>query len=340
MISVAYVGAISATVLLSSIIIASSTDFATCLLGSAHLSSHLQAGTLLLVINGINGVQLGALAGFEAFRALAVVNLWAGVLSFPLVILGANLAGSYGAVWGVIATAGVNCALCHRALAHVMSKNGVRAGFSGCRTEISKLWSFSLPSFITMSLAGPVMWLGNAMLVHESGGYSEMGIFNAANQWGAVILFIPYTLSQPTLAILSNHGGSGDKEGFRNCLLHSIVLTSVSCLTVGLIVAITGTLIMRAYGMGFSAGVPVLLTSVGAAVLAAPQIPILHAMTATGRVWQNVAIHLAWAATFLIVASMTHGFGAKGLALNYVIAYLVQGVVYAFVFPSVIRLRE
>src|SRR5438552_5948956 len=44
-------------------------------INAPHLTGALRIGVLLLFISALNGAQIGALAGFEAFKAIAYVNL-------------------------------------------------------------------------------------------------------------------------------------------------------------------------------------------------------------------------------------------------------------------------
>ena len=53
-------------------------------INAPHLTSVLRIGALILFINALNGAQTGALAGFEAFKTNAHVNLFDGLISFPL----------------------------------------------------------------------------------------------------------------------------------------------------------------------------------------------------------------------------------------------------------------
>ena len=55
-------------------------------LAAPHLSVLLRAGSLLLLLSGVNGAQTGALAGFEAFKKIAKVNLIVGLITFPLMV--------------------------------------------------------------------------------------------------------------------------------------------------------------------------------------------------------------------------------------------------------------
>src|SRR5437667_7809 len=72
-------------------------------------SGLLQAGAWLLLFGGVNGAQTGALAGFEAFKTIARINLITGLLAFPITLAGAWFGGVTGSVWALTANLGLNC---------------------------------------------------------------------------------------------------------------------------------------------------------------------------------------------------------------------------------------
>ena len=54
----------------------------------------LRWGSLLLLLGGVDGAQTGALAGFEAFKTIARVNLIAGLAAFQSRCWGRGCGGS------------------------------------------------------------------------------------------------------------------------------------------------------------------------------------------------------------------------------------------------------
>jgi len=83
----------------------------------------------------LGGAQTGSLSGFEAFKEIAVVNLAAGLISFPLITGGAYLGGVKGAVWGLAISSGVNCLLNYRTLRQKAKQESVPLGYAGCFSE-------------------------------------------------------------------------------------------------------------------------------------------------------------------------------------------------------------
>ena len=50
------------------------------------LAGELRIAGILLFFNALNGAQTGALSGFEAFRAIARINLVRGLIAFPITV--------------------------------------------------------------------------------------------------------------------------------------------------------------------------------------------------------------------------------------------------------------
>ncbi|MCU0395385.1 MAG: oligosaccharide flippase family protein, partial [Chitinophagaceae bacterium] len=91
-------------------------------LAAPNLAPLLRISALLLLLGAVNGAQTGALSGFEAFKQIAQINLCSGLLSFPLLVLGAHWYGLKGAVWGLVATQSLTCMLSFLALRRLAMK--------------------------------------------------------------------------------------------------------------------------------------------------------------------------------------------------------------------------
>jgi len=108
-------------------------------INAPHLASLLRIGAVILFINVLNGAQTGALAGFEAFKTIAYVNLFVGLISFPILVCGAYFGGLTGAVWALAINLGVNWLLNHLALRKEARRYNVPLAFRDCSCELS-LW--------------------------------------------------------------------------------------------------------------------------------------------------------------------------------------------------------
>lgn len=301
-------------------------------LAAPQLAPLLRVGAGLLFFGALNGAQTGALAGFEAFRAIAKINLASGLLAFPLMVGGALLAGLQGAVWGLVASMAINWLLNRLAIIRVARKAGVPLSMAGCRKEWHVLWSFSLPSAISSAIWGPVTWATAMILVNQPGGYGEMGIYNAANQWRAAVLFLPGIIGNLILPVLSNLEGVDDKVRYRR-VLNLTLLTNCGVAAVATLpIILLAKTIMSSYGAGFESGAWVLILLVASAGIAVATAVGQQALTSRGKMWTKLSFLIIWSAVLLISSVvLVKDHGATGLAVANLIAYSVQGVcLYAY----------
>ena len=150
-------------------------------LDAPHLEETLRIGALLILLGAVNGAQTRALAGFEAFKTIARINLRTGLASCVLMMLGVLLAGLPGAVWSLAAGLFVNCLLNHLALRAEAGRAGVALHWTGGGADWRSVCGFTLPAVFCGIIILPVSWAALTLLVHQSEGYQEMGIVNAAS---------------------------------------------------------------------------------------------------------------------------------------------------------------
>lgn len=293
-------------------------------INAPHLSGILRIGAIILFINGLNGAQTGALSGFEAFKTIAHVNLLVGLISFPALVCGAYFGGLAGAVWALAITLCFNWLFNHLALRKVARRFSVPFSFRGCGREWSVLWKFSLPAVLAGSMVGPVNWACNAMLVNRPGGYGEMGIFSAANQWYALLLFLPGLLGSVVLPILSDQLGQNNTKQSMKTLVLSIKVNLLIVIPLVLIASLASPYIMSLYGKGFGDGWPTLVVVLITAGLLAVQAPVGQIIAASGRMWVGFAMNMGWALTFIMSTLLLVDQGSLGLATAKMLSYIIH----------------
>jgi O-antigen/teichoic acid export membrane protein len=268
-------------------------------LNAPALADELRIASVLLFFNALNGAQTGALAGFEAFRAIARINLVRGLMAFPVTVGAVLLWRLPGAIWALAVTAAVTCLLSQVSLRRQCTTLGIRPRFSSAWRERRVLWSFSTPALLSDALFGPVLWAANTMLVNQPGGYAEMGVFSAASQWRNAIGFIPAVLAQFALPILSNLNGERDVSRYGKALRWNLILTAGAATAVAIPVALGAQQIMRMYGPGFQQGWLIVVLSAATAVVSCVNGVVGTAILSTGSVWVGFAFNAMWAAVFL-----------------------------------------
>lgn len=310
-------------------------------INAPHLSGVLRIGALILFINALNGAQTGALAGFEAFKTIAYVNLFAGLISFPILVAGAYFGGLTGAVWALALNLGFNWLLNHLALRKESRRHNVPFTLRDCSRELSVLWSFSLPAVLAGSLVGPVNWICSALLVNQPEGYSEMGIFSAANQWFAMLLYLPALLGRVMLPVLSEQLGQNEIKQSIKIMSFAIKMNALLVLPLVLLISIASPYIMNLYGAGFRSGWPTLVVVLLTTGLLTVQTPIGQIITASGKIWLSFAINFGWALIFIVSTILLLDLGSLGLATARAVSYAIQATwIFAFAVWFVRKARK
>ena len=309
-------------------------------LASPHLTGLLRVGALFLFLSALNGAQTGALAGFEAFRTIARVNLFTGIATFVCMVGGVLTAGLTGAVWGLVASTFVGWIVAHFAVRAEASRFNIPLSFNGIRREIPILRSFSLPAILGSILYGPIGWVCSAMLVNQPDGYAQMGVFNATNQWFALIMFLPSILGQVVLPMLSESIGANDDARSRRILQLSVLTNAAAIIPLVLVASLLSPWLMSLYGTSFNSSWPVLVISLVTAGVLAVQLPVNQHLNAEGRLWAVFVMNLGWSVVFIGLTLLLIERGATGLVTARLIAYLFQSAIIVLLVFRYLKLRR
>lgn len=295
-------------------------------INAPHLTFELRLCCALLFLDAMAGVESGALAGFEAFRTLALVGAVRGLLHFPVVVAGVYLWGLRGAVLGTVVVAALGLIVVHWVLRRECAKAGVRVRWRGAVTESALLWAFSLPAVLRSVIIVPVTWGANALLANGEDGYAQLGLFNVAWQWFCLIMVVPQLLGQVLLPILSERLGSGDKARARRLFTAVLVVVAAAAGSAALLLSVLSPHVVAIYGAQFSDGAAVLAIMVLAAALSAVAAPSGVLIAASGRMWIGALMNAGWSVAMLSCFFLFRAQGAVGLGAAYLSAYLVHGV--------------
>ena len=298
--------------------------FAQHTLAAPQLAGLLRVGAVLLLLGSVNGAQTGALAGFEAFKTIAQVNLICGLLTFPMMVAGAWWFGLVGAVWGLVGSVAVNCLFSHLALRREAAAAGVPLSAKLQPEQWGVLWRFSLPSVLINVIYGPVNWACSALLVNQPHGYAEMGVFNVTMSWFNAVSFLPGILSQVILPLLISQAAGAEAGGQKKIVALGIKANVIAVIPVALVISVLSPLIMSWYGSGFREGWPTLILTVLASSVLAIQNTPGQAICAAGRMWVVFFTFVIYGALYFGLTFALVNWGALGLATARLAAYLVN----------------
>ena len=253
----------------------------------------LLMGSILLLFTGINGAQRGALAGFEAFKAVAVVNVFNGALMVGLVVLLARRHGIAGAVAGQGLAVILTCAAGYLVLKKI-TRNHRMAQFARPRWEDLRVFrGYTVPYYLISTLSMASSWMVGVLVFHGRNGAYEMGIFGITNQVFLAGMFLPSMICQPCLPILAEQirpGVTGRAAVVRKVIRFSVLISLGVAVAQGGAIYLWGRPILGIFGKGLEVAMPLLAITLMTTLIATAQGPLNYFMSASGHAWLGFAL--------------------------------------------------
>lgn len=297
-------------------------------LAAAHLAPAMRVGSILLLIGAIDGVLIGGLAGWEAFRSITLASFAKGLCAFPCLVGGAYLGGLEGIAWGMVVTALVGALvsgiLVGKQLRPMLSRD---SRLLGCLEEWRVIAHFALPVLVSTGVFAAGEWTANAILANQDNGYAELGIFTAANRIFAALLLVSSLLNKPLVPVVSEQIGSAATGQAARVVRLTMKMNAVVILPLVLLAAIFSPLVMTLFGPEFVRGWPTLIVVLVTAGIVAVLAPIGHWIVASDRAWVNALQYSVWAATFVSLTYLLVPWGALGLVIARAAAYSLHGAI-------------
>jgi O-antigen/teichoic acid export membrane protein len=280
---------------------------------------------LLFLALALTGVQSGILSGLHRFQDIARANLARMLIGLPLAILGALRFSLTGALAGLAIASVIGCAINHFQMVRACQEKGIPLERHS-KLAHSEMWiQFSVPSFLASALVAPVLWIGQTVLLGIPNGLHEVAVFNIAQHWRNVIVFVPASMVQAATPLLAELLGSEDDRASTRIFQLNLAASGFVALCCGLAVGLSGKAILSAYGPAYIASWPVLVITAAAAVLAAMNNALGALIVAAGRMWAGFTLNFLWATAVLVQAiPLSHRWGALGLSVAVLSAYALH----------------
>jgi O-antigen/teichoic acid export membrane protein len=307
---------------------------------SEKLALPLAVSAVAVIFSTISGVQIGVIAGCEAFRPVAVLLALEGASMGSLMILGAWTGGVTGTVVGYVAGTLVSFLLRRRQMLIECRRAGILIApfdLREARAELPFLLSAVLPSILLVLGAQPAEWLVRMMLLRGPDGMAALGLFTAAYAWAQIVQFVPSQIASPAMTILSNLAGQGEWVGFRKLLVELAGVVFGVAVVIALPLALVSKYVMSLYGPAFRDGAGMFSVIVLAYALGSVWTLLRAAFLAAGRAWTQFGFTLAWGA-LLPILFLLQPRVPLALALSYGGAFLI--VVLAQLLSAWLVFRE
>lgn len=294
-------------------------------LNASDLTIPLLIGSGVVFFAVVNGFTVGALAGFEAYQALARSLVKSGLLYVAICTIGSWLGGVNGTIVGMCVSGACQCYLLVRALVDECDGRNTPLRWDGISRESRILLDFTIPGALNGFTAMPALWLASAFLVRQRHGFAEMAICSAALNILNLVLFLPNIANNVGMALINHHKGSGKALEYRQTFWANLVGSVVLVVLAGIVLAIIGPAVLRSFGKEFTAGQPVLRIFLFAAVIQTIGTATYQIIQTQGKMWLSLFLVNIPRDTLIVVLAYLFipDAGALGYAVSYLIAWTV-----------------
>lgn len=333
--------AMTTSFVVSCLIFFFSSFIATEILKAPQLGLMLKISSVTVFFNTMIWVQNFTLGGFEAFKRVAIVEISRGILYFPILIIGTFIWGVQGAVVGLSLVSIGGFIVSKRMLALESRKQSIYIDRRGGFKEAGILLRFTLPSLSSSIIAIVGQWVCVAMLVRQVDGMVQNGLLNAANQWPEIIAFLPMTLGNPVVSIMSNIYGEGKYRQFKKLVCANMGLIGGLTIVLGLFMALLAPYLIRIYGEEYSSAVRLLQIGCATVIFRGLSRMTTQILVAMGRVRIELLFSLLRILTLLIIWYTLLSYGALGLAISFFTSFLFLFVIQGgYALRAVWRLKS
>lgn len=294
------------------------------LLERESLIDSMKAVAVILFFLIINIAQDGVLLGFEDFKSKSINSLIGFVLQSLAMIVGSYYLGVLGAVIGYGLGFVVIMMLNKRSIQINFKKIGVKHHLSSLKkSDFSILYTYSLPAAISSMLAGPTYWVVRTILVKHT-DFSELAIYDVADQWRMFVLFIPATISHIVLPILSSISET-NKAQFKKVLYYNVLINFGIAFAIALVMCLFSSFIVAFYGKGFTDNVPFIIMTVSSVFTSVSTI-LAVSISSKAKMWVWCGFNILWSAIAIISSYffVIMGMGATGASLAILLSFIVH----------------
>ncbi|MFO0944586.1 MAG: oligosaccharide flippase family protein [Planctomycetota bacterium] len=309
------------------------------MINSPHLVWQMQLGAIWLMTLSLSGLASDILAGFHAFRSMAMITILEGIAMLAAMVVLTWYFSLTGAMVSLAISTGVSLAYGIYAIRRECARSGVRVEYRGAWSEIRVVWVFAIPDILVKLMVGPAGWFTNVILMSIPNGVMQMGALNVAYTWRNLLLYIPAAMVRIALPMLSEIHGSRSAKDFERAVVIQIFL--IWLLTLGPCVGIAAAspILLLIFGPEYKdANLVMTVTVLGATVqpMAALLSAALASKTKMWFLWVTTAIScVAWDLTaYFLTPSDTIFGGAVGSATSFIVFYVTQIVGMLLVIQS------
>ncbi len=240
---------------------------------------------LILVCRALSTTSSGIIAGYKRFKSLGINNILSGTIMLlfcvPLTYF-YSVSGSLLALFiSQLSLVILNFVSIHTYLHH--NKVSQQKNFT------RELLVFSFPVAL-QELSYTICHWGTMLLLTKYASLGEVGLYTAASQWNAIIMFIPGLLSNVVLSYLSSLSSKREEH---DSMVKKMLLINFTCALIPFLVVLAFSgLIVSFYGKSFVGMQSVLNILILSTLFSCPANVFQSNLISEGRNWQLFSLRV------------------------------------------------
>ena len=186
---------------------------------------------------------------------------------------------------------------------------------------------FSLLSLLGSACTTSAMWFANVVLVAQPDGYASLGVFNAAERWRQLLLFLPASFSPVVLTMLSNLHGRND-PAYRRLFGLNLAVTIAAVVVPSIVILLCASPAMALFGDEYRAGTMTLVILSTSSVAVVLNNLLGQILVSRGAILGRFVLDVLLAAVLAIASWLLIPiYRDQGMALGSLIAFAVTSIV-------------
>lgn len=306
------------------------------ILEAPHLDVPLKFVAAWIVFNALTTTQIGVLSGLGEFKKMARINTIVGLVTFCLSVVLTYFMDLNGALLALLLSQLLNWYLNHILVKKYIPDDLARVED---KKTIKEILIFSLPIALQEALYSATSW-GSYFILIKLTDYGQLGLYSAAMQWSAVILFIPGILRNVILSHMSEV--SEDTTKHHSILKQMLWINSICTVVPFLVILLFSNLIESFYGKTFDGLKHVLNITVFTTIFVSLSNVYVQAYMSKNKNWLMFVIRMLRDSgilliTYLLLQERGKNEGAGVLAVSTLLMSVVFCIVIALYYNLKIK---
>lgn len=311
------------------IIFTSSSYYATYILKDKTIIGLLRIASLYVLFTTMNANQIGALAGLELFNKVAYLNLFQGIFNIVTMLIFTYLFGITGSVLALSFSSFLLWFYNYVILKKVYKEKQIIIDTSKLMIDKSITYNFLFPAALCGIVSGVMTWGSTNLIATLKNGYTELAMYNAANSYKIIILYIPNLIGRVIMPALSNSKGGNRVKQYHILVKVNFIVNILISSFIGIFVITNSRFFFRIYGKDFYNNNILMTVIVIGAFFDVIINLILQLLVVNNKMWsQLLVIIIRYLSLIIITYILRDELGGLALGLGYMASTIINFIYY------------